>query len=225
MTSDITQLNAILDRRFSCRAFTDQTVDRAVIETIISTAQKVPSWCNSQPWMVHLLSPNSRDALSKNLLSAAIDGVESPDIPFPPRYSGAYKHRRSVCGWQLYDAVGVKKGDRDGSVQQMLQNYRFFGAPHVAIISTPKELGTYGVLDCGAFVTAFTLAASAQGVATIPQAAIAGKAPLVREVIGLSDDRDVLCAISFGYADAYHPANGFRTERAGLDEVLFDVTP
>jgi nitroreductase len=84
-------------------------------------------------------------------------------------------------------------------------------------------LGPYGVLDCGAFVTAFTLAATAAGVATIPQAAIAGMSPIVRKVINLADDRDVLCAISFGYVDTDHPANQFRTNRADLDEVLIDV--
>ena len=221
--TELSSLNAIFDRRFSCRGFLNTPVERSVIAQIIQTAQKVPSWCNSQPWQVHLLSPQKRDDLSARLMDAALAGQETPDIAFPQRYSGAYKHRRSVCGWQLYDAVGVEKGDRDGSRRQMLENYRFFGAPHVAVISTPRELGPYGVLDCGAFVTAFTLAATAAGVATIPQAAIAGMSPIVRKVINLADDRDVLCAISFGYVDKDHPANQFRTNRANLGEVLIDV--
>jgi nitroreductase len=221
--TELSSLNAIFDRRFSCRGFLNTPVERSVIAQIIQTAQKVPSWCNSQPWQVHLLSPQKRDHLSARLMDAALAGQEIPDIAFPQRYSGAYKHRRSVCGWQLYDAVGVEKGDRDGSRRQMLENYRFFGAPHVAVISTPRELGPYGVLDCGAFVTAFSLAATAAGVATIPQAAIAGMSPIVRKVINLADDRDVLCAISFGYVDTDHPANQFRTNRADLDEVLIDV--
>jgi nitroreductase len=44
---------------------------------------------------------------------------------------------------------------------------------------------------------------------------------IVRDTLGIPKDRDVLCAISFGYEDADHPANQFRTERASLDEVLF----
>ena len=159
-------------------------------------------------------------ALGSALLEAAQKGVQSPDIDFPQRYSGEYKHRRSVCGWQLYEAVGVTKGDRAASLQQMMENYRFFGAPHVAIITTPKELGAYGAVDCGAYVTAFTLAAQALGIATIPQAAIAGLAPVVRAQLDLPEDRDILCAISFGYADLDHSANKFRTHRAGLDEVV-----
>jgi nitroreductase len=103
----------------------------------------------------------------------------------------------------------------------MLENYRFFGAPQAVVVTTPKELGAYGVLDCGAFVTAFMMAAHAKGIATIAQASIAEMSEIVRDTLGIPKDRDVLCAISFGYEDADHPANQFRTERASLDEVLF----
>ncbi len=52
------------------------------------------------------------------------------------------------------------------------------------------------------------------------QAAIAAYADLVRAHLDIPDDRLVLCPISFGFADADHPANGFRTERAPLGELL-----
>ena len=87
-------------------------------------------------------------------------------------------------------------------------------------MTAPAELGPYGAMDCGGFVTAFTLAATALGVASIPQAAIAAYAPLVREVLALPGDRLVLCAISFGYADETHPANAFRTERATPSDII-----
>ena len=218
--SDHDVLDRLLKSRHSCRAFGPGIVPKEVIDQILLTAQRVPSWCNSQPWKVTVCQGKTLAALGTALLEAAQKGMQSPDIDFPQRYSGKYKHRRSVCGWQLYEAVGVTKGDRAASLQQMMENYRFFGAPHVAIITTPKELGAYGAVDCGAYVTAFTLAAEALGIATIPQAAIAGLAPVVRAQLDLPEDRDILCAISFGYADLDHSANKFRTHRAGLDEVV-----
>lgn len=78
--------------------------------------------------------------LAAALTEAAKEGLQAPEIPFPESYSGKYKHRRSTCGWQLYEAVGVAKGDRAASRQQMLENYRFFNAPQVAILTIPKEL-------------------------------------------------------------------------------------
>ena len=161
------------------------------------------------------------DAFRAALLEAAsADTPVAPDLPWPTGYSGAYAERRRTCGFQLYDAVGIAKSDRAARQAQMLRNYALFDAPHVAIVTAPAELGPYGAMDCGGFVTAFTLAATALGVASIPQAAIAAYAPLVREVLALPEDRLVLCAISFGYADETHPANAFRTERAAPSDII-----
>lgn len=220
MSAKFDTLEDILKSRYSCRGYLEKSVPREVIEQILNAAQRVPSWCNSQPWETAILSGAARDRLQARLGDALVNGPRGEDVTFPEKYEGVYKHRRSVCGWQLYEAVGVEKGDREGSRAQMMRNYAFFGAPHVAIISTPKALGPYGALDCGAYVTAFTLAAEALGIATIPQAAIAEFSQIVREEIDLDETRDVLCVISFGYADPDHPANQFRTRRAGLDEVV-----
>ena len=101
-----------------------------------------------------------------------------------------------------------------------MENFNFFGAPHVAIIHTDEALGVYGAVDCGGYVTSFMLAAQALGLATVPQAALAHHAAEIREHLKLGDDRKVVCGISFGYADREHKANGYRTSRAGLSDVV-----
>ncbi len=218
--SDIDTLAALLHERHSCRAFLDTPISRAQIEEIIRTAGRVPSWCNAQPWQIivtdHAETASLRSALSAHMQSNAPE----PDIAFPGTYSGAHQERRRTCGFQLYDAVGIEKGDRVASGAQMMENFNFFGAPHVAIVTSGAELGAYGAMDCGGFVTAFTLAAQALGIASIPQAAIVSYAPLLRTHFNIAEDRTILCAISFGLEDKDHPANGFRTERASLDEIL-----
>jgi nitroreductase len=42
----------------------------------------------------------------------------------------------------------------------------------------------------------------------------------LHEYFSIPDDRKVLVGISFGYPDLEHPANGYRTSRASLDEVV-----
>ena len=100
-----------------------------------------------------------------------------------------------------------------------MENYRLFGAPHVLIVTTDEALGVYGVLDCGAWVNNFMLAAGAAGVASIAQAALAAYPQPLREFFGIGEDRRIVCGISFGYENAQHPANRFRTRRAGKEEV------
>ena len=218
--NEIDTLETLLQRRHSCRAFLPEPVAKADIDRIVQTAGRVPSWCNAQPWQIIVTDKGETDRLRAALQDHMKNNAPSPDIPFPTKYTGAHQERRRTCGFQLYDAVGIEKGDRAASGAQMMENFNFFGAPHVAIVSSGAELGPYGAMDCGGFVTAFAMAAEALGIASIPQAAIASYAPLLREHFGIGKDRLILCAISFGYEDKTHPANAFRTERAALDEIL-----
>ncbi len=131
-----------------------------------------------------------------------------------------YLERRRDCGWRLYDSVGVARGDRAASARQGRENFRMFGAPHVGIVSTPVAMGVYGAIDCGAYVANFMLAAQSLGVASIAQAALASYPDLARSHLGIAADRAVVCGISFGYEDAAHPANGFRTARAPVGQAV-----
>lgn len=217
----IDSLTQIMEDRYSCRALLPTPVPDADLTRIVQTARHVPSWCNAQPWQVEITRGAATERLRAKLSETALAGTPpAPDLPWPAKYTGDYAERRRTCGFQLYDAVGIEKSDRAGRAAQMLRNYAFFDAPHVAIIHSPNELGPYGAMDTGGFVTAFTLAATALGVATIPQAAIAAYAPLLREHLNIADDRLILCAISMGYADKTAPANKFRTERAETADIL-----
>lgn len=218
--SEIGTLSALLHRRHSCRGFLPDQVADDLIEQIVTTAGRVPSWCNAQPWQVVVTKGGETDRFRAALAADIATGVVAPDLDWPLGYSGPARSRRKTCGLQLYEAVGVARGDRAASAAQMMRNYDLFDAPHVAIITSPRELGPYGAVDCGAFVTAFTLAAEALGVASIPQAAIVQNGKFVRDWFGIGDDRLAVCGISFGYRNETHPANGFRTDRAPLDEIL-----
>ncbi|MBS0124881.1 nitroreductase [Thetidibacter halocola] len=220
MTQDAETLGRVLRTRFSCRAYSPDPVPRELIDAALADAQHVASWCNSQPWQVHACGAEETAHLAAALYEHTKTAPHSSDIPFPAAYEGVYKERRSTCGWQLYDAVGVQKGDRTASTAQMRENFRLFGAPHFLLITTPKALGAYGVLDCGAFVTATLLALQARGIASIAMASVAGFSPFMRDWFGIAEDRDILCGIALGYPKPDHPANGFRTTRAPLEDVV-----
>lgn len=216
-------LRTLLDRRFSCRGFLPGEVPQETLNAILQMAQRTPSWCNSQPWQVHITQPSATDRLRAALYESGNSNTHW-DIPPPTEYTGVYRERRRICGWQLYESVGIKEGDRVASAKQGSENFRFFGAPHLAIITTEASLGAYGVLDCGAYVSNFMLAAASLGISAIAQAAIASKAHIIREQLRIPASRNIVVGISFGYADESHPANGFRTERASLNEAATFVS-
>jgi nitroreductase len=213
-------LAGLLNGRFSCRGYRTDSVPRATIDRMLALAQRTASWCNSQPWQVTIASHGATQRLREALLQHIASHAAAPDFGWPVAYRGVYQERRRECGLQLYQATGVARGDRDAAERQRLENFRFFGAPHVAIVSTEADLGVYGAVDCGAFVSQFMLAAHSLGVASIAQAALAAYPAFWREQLGLGPERRIVCGISFGHADPAHPANSFRTTRADVAEAV-----
>ncbi|NLV81264.1 MAG: nitroreductase [Rhodococcus sp.] len=220
MTSSAAALSQLLDARYSCRGFLPDRVPRADIERMLRMGQRTASWCNSQPWRVHLVGGQALERLRKAAYAQASAGEFDPDIPGPSEYRGVYAERRRGAGHALYHALGIARDDYARRTEQMLENYRFFGAPHVAIITTDRALGTYGAVDCGGYVSTLLLAAQSLGIAAVPQAAVPMVASALRRELGIDDDRDIVCAVSFGYADDAHAANTCRTERAPLDDTV-----
>ncbi|WP_294620914.1 nitroreductase [uncultured Roseovarius sp.] len=213
-------LREILDARYSCRAYRPDPVPAEVIAEVVRDAGRAPSWCNAQPWQVVVTQGAETEAFRTALLAEVERAKPGADMPWPEGYPGVYGERRRTCGYQLYEAVGIAREDRAARAEQSMQNYRLFGAPHVAIVHAEAALGPYGAMDTGGFVTAFLLAATARGLGTIAQASVAAYPDLIRAHFGLPETRNILCAISFGYPDPGHPANQFRTERAALDDIL-----
>ena len=219
-TSPADVLLALQQARFSCRGFLPDLVPRAVIERILASAQLTASWCNAQPWQAHIASGAGAQRFREGLQARLQGEPGTPDFPHPARYEGDYQARRRECGFQLYEAVGVARGDREASRVQALRNFELFGAPHVALITSEADLGIYGAVDCGAYVANFMLAAHSLGIACIAQAALAAYPAALREVLGIAADRSIVCAISFGHADPGHPANQFRTTRADVAQAV-----
>lgn len=223
LPADTQALARLIRDRHSCRAFLCTPVPRATIDAMLTIAQGSASWCNSQPWQAIVTegaaTERFRAALHAHATSTDWAG-EMPDLAFPERYVGIYKDRQRETGWALYRSVGVAFGDRAASARQMQENFRLFGAPHVMIVTTEADLGTYGAIDCGSYVAHVMLAAQSLGIATIAQAALASVSGFVRDHFAIPPERRIVCGISFGYADPDHPANGFRTTRAPLDQVV-----
>jgi len=217
----------VLAERYSCRGYLPDPVPHKTIQRILSLAQLSASWCNAQPWQTIVTEGEGTERFRRELYAYADANRDSKieaDFDFPAQYTGVYNIRRRETAWQLYDCVGVTFGDRTASRQQTLENYRLFGAPHALLITTNTDLGVYGAIDCGIYVSSLLTLMQSMGVASIPQAAFAIFSPFIKEYFGLPEDRRVVCGISFGYADPSHPANGFRTRRAPQAEVATFVT-
>ncbi|MDI9953286.1 nitroreductase [Rhodococcus sp. IEGM 1305] len=213
-------LRSLMVSRRSTRGFTAEPVARDRIETLLDLARLAPSWCNTQPWRVVVTEGIGTERFRSALAEHTTVHAPRPDFAFPTMYSGITAERRRRCARQLYDAVGVEWGDYDASAREAARNFEFFGAPHVAVVSSPTELGTYGAVDCGVYTQSFLLAAESLGLGAVPQAAIAVHSDFVRKHLGIPADYSVVCGISFGHRDEAHPANTFRTPRTSTEDYV-----
>ena len=213
------EFEQLIRDRYSCRSYRPEPVDAQTIRRILDVSRQTPSWCNTQPWHVLIVSGEAMERFRVQLHEYAARGATpNPDFAFPLRYEGIYRERRKVCGVQLYQSLRIAREDRAAAAEQSLENFRFFGAPHVALITSEEDLGVYGAVDCGLYVSNFMLAAQNLGVASIAQAALASYPEFIRGHFGLPPNRKLICGISFGYADRAHPINAYRTGRASAAE-------
>ncbi|MBR8092735.1 nitroreductase [Burkholderia cenocepacia] len=219
--ADAEAIDRLSSARFTCRAYLPDAVPTHVIEHIVNIAKRAASWCNVQPWHAIVTSRDTTERFREALVAHAAQhpGIDS-DLPFPDEYRGVYGERRREVGYALYAALGIARDDRPARERQVAENYRLFGAPHVALLTIPAELGPYAALDCGAFVASFMLAARAHGIATTAQAALAHHARFIRRYFGIGDERKFVCGIGFGYADIAHSANAFRSTRVATADVM-----
>ena len=214
-------LERLLASRHSCRAFTPETVDRTVLERVLAMAQRTATWCNAQPWTSYVLSGDTlertREALTAHVTGGA---AKEPDLLDPETYTGERLARRRQAGFALYGALGIGREDRESRGRQHMENFRFFGAPHVVVVTLAEELREYGAVDIGAYIATLLLAAESMGLASIPQAAPALYAPALREALVVPADERIVATVALGYEDTEAAANAFRVPRAGLEESV-----
>lgn len=213
-------LSALVGERWTCRQFMPDEVPSEDLTRLLALAQRSPSWCNTQPWQVEVTTGDATRRVREALLEHVLSQPQQPDFAWPTGYPGVYGERRRQCGFQLYDALGIERSDQDARFAQMLRNFGFFDAPHLLLVSTEADLGTWGALDCGTWLQTLLLGAQAMGLAAAPQAALAAYAPFFRDYFGLPESRRVVVGISLGYPDTDAPANGFRTTRAAVEAAV-----
>ncbi|MEW6584271.1 MAG: nitroreductase [Nitrospirota bacterium] len=207
--------------RMSIRKFRPDPVPMDLLMSVIDAAKWSPSYKNSQPWEVVIVSGNKKEALSK-MLEDLLEKNEPacPDIPepqsWPPhveaRISRLIKKRSEVTGKDLNDPEVKKKAK--------LANFNFYRAPHGIFLFQDSSLPLWSLFDIGLFAQSLMLAAHAHGLGTVPQAFLTDYAQHVKEFLGIPESKRLVLGISIGYPDMESPVNKFRTDRVNNEEIV-----
>ncbi|SDE75525.1 Nitroreductase [Massilia sp. PDC64] len=209
-------VDRVMRGRAAVRRFLDRPVDRGIVADILDVARSAPSNSNTQPWRVHALAGEAKDALCAALGDAHANRPEAytPCYKHFPDVLGArYAARQAEFGAIYYGCLGIDFADTVRRNMQTAQNFRFFGAPVGLIFTIDSSLERGSWIDYGMFLQNIMLAAKARGLDTCPQISFVKYHEIIRQHLSISPDETIVCGMSMGYADTSARVNALGLSR------------
>jgi nitroreductase len=208
--------DAVLNRR-SIRAFKSDPIENSMLRNLLEKSSRAATGGNLQPWKISVLNGQ---AMKKFLTFQ--DAWTKPEIPgydiYPAKLKEPYRTSRYELGEQMYDLLGIKREDKEGRINQVLRNFKFFDAPAAIFCFVDKQMGPPQWSDLGMFLQTFMLLAQEQGIDTCAQEAWSIKNDSVSEFVGADDGDMLFCGVAIGYKDKDAIINKLQSERRPLDE-------
>jgi nitroreductase len=232
-------VSQFLASRRSTRDFLPTPVPPEIINQILTDALTAPSWSNTRPFKVAVATGEVKDRISGEFLSRwqvlsqimrkglrnklrliySRYGLPTTNRSIVKPYVAELKPRAERVGRELYQSLGVQRGDRAARDMQWGKNYSFFGAPVELFIYIHKSLHIYAASDAGLMMENLMLSAHGYGLGTCAQGAVNIWDDVVREEFEVSKDYRLLCGIAIGYpSDA--KVNSFQANRIDVSELL-----
>ena len=206
---------AILNRK-SIRAFTDQAVQNSLIKELLSMSSRSPSGGNLQPWKIFVIN---NESMSKFLeFQVTWTAPESPAYEiYPSKLKEPYRTSRYELGEEMYHLLGIDRDNKEGRINQVMKNFKFFGAPAALFCFVDRQMGPPQWSDLGMFLQTFMLLAKEAGLDTCAQEAWSMKHDSVSKFLQ-SDDEDILfCGMCIGKKNGNAEVNSLNSERRPLD--------
>lgn len=211
---------AVKTRR-AVRGFTDQPVERAVIERVLAAAARAPSGSNIQPWNLYVVTGEPLAQLKKvatERVAAGDPWDEREYVMYPPQLKSPYGERRAAFGRDRYSALGVARDDWEARTRAAIGNWDCFGAPVALFCYIDRDLGMPQWSDLGMYLQTVMLLLRAEGLHSCPQMAWSQVRKSVDAVTSPPPAFMLFCGMSIGYED---PSVGFVDNgRASLDETV-----
>jgi len=215
-------LETIVFERRSIRGYRNQPVPRAVLEEIITIAQRAPSSMNTQPWHFHVLTGAPLERIragntERMMAGSAIDR----EITLNHGYVGAHRDRQVEIAVQLFEAMGIARDDKARRQDWVMRGFRQFDAPVSVVITVDRELAndTIAHFDCGAVTYGLVLAAWSKGLGTVINGQGIMQSSVVRENADIPADQVIMTCVAMGYPDEDFVANHVQSRRADTGAV------
>ena len=208
-----------IHKRQSIRSFKDIEVSLETVKEILNISKFAPSGGNTQPWKVYVLNQNIMKKLESSILHNLDNGIsEKPNFSiYPQPMSDHLKNRVKECGKLMYGALEIKKDDIEGRLNQLKQNFSFFGAPVGMLITVEKEVDLNGWGHVGHFIQNLCLSSIEYGLGTCLQESWSMYPETVQKITNYNKSEILWCGVALGYPNNDHPINNYRTPREDIE--------
>jgi nitroreductase len=212
---------AIRERR-SVREYRADQIPENAIREILDEARWAPSWGNTQPWELYVLTGEALEKFKRVNRQNVIDGeFPAPEITMPSAWPEAHRKRYMDVGERVLTSMSIAREDKEARRRYYTDMFSLFNAPCVIILCVDKSLSIeYAMLDIGLICQTICLLAHERGIGSCIMAATVSYPKLLREILPISEDRTIVMGLVLGYPDEKSPVNGFERVRASLDEMV-----
>ena len=213
---------AVKSRR-SVRQFLDKPVDKAILEKILETAQRAPSGGNTQPWSAVVVGGDALKDITSRIKEKAKTAPMGENVEYaiyPKDLEGRYEAQRRAVGIEMFNSIGLERGDGAGRVAQMAKNWDSFGAPVQLFTYTRKYMGPPQWSDMGMWLQSVMLLLREAGLDSCAQEIWAMYGTYMRELLNIDDDHIFFCGMAIGYRDPDAPINNFDVPRVPISDAI-----
>jgi nitroreductase len=207
--------------RKSFRGFKPKPVPEKIVKQVLEAAGNSPSYQNTQPWEVAVVSGKKRDELSKILYELAkAKAPQNPDLPSPKSWPPEHEVRSREHGARRLKTLGVEREDAQARENLRLMNFEFYGAPCIILLFMDRTLGHWSVYDMGLFSQNLLLSAHSFGLGACLQASVPNYPDVIRKFLGIAESKQLVIAISIGYPDPEAKLNAYRSLKLKPEEFV-----
>ena len=205
--------------RSSIRAFLNNPVPNELLKILLQKSSRSPSGGNLQPWKIYVLNGNAMEKFLEFQAGWFEPETAAYDI-YPPSLKEPYRSSRFEVAEQMYSLLEISREDKEARINQVMQNFNFFGAPAAIFCYVDREMGPPQWSDLGMYLQTFMLLATEAGLDTCAQEAWAMKHESVSTFLQAAESDMLFCGMAIGYKDQDAAINQLKTTRRSSDEWM-----
>ena len=210
----------LMKQRHSARRFQPKEIPEETLKAIVTAALDSPSWCNSQPWNVYVVSGKPLEEIKKVWIAKNEEKIKGyGDIE--PVHRTEFSER---CQKNMQEEFKlIEETTKDPELKSFWRaNIECFNAPTVVYLTVHKGHSKWSIYDLGGFGMALMLAAKDLGVDSVVAYELTKYPDVLRKNVNIPDTEDIAVGIALGY-ETDDAVNKFRAKKHTLDDVCHFV--